>query len=149
MDISRREMAVYGILTAAAAASGLAAARAGSLEAFDVSMAVEEFRKAMTEGDHQVLRDLADPDLSFGEADGRVLSLQGLIDMLNPDGHIYRSITLAQKRLEIVGSIAIERHQLNADAVIAGEHQTLEFEVVEVWQKGDQWRLIVRQAFNS
>ncbi len=116
----------------------------------EVKHSIEAFRKAMVEADPGVILAYSMPELSFGHSNGVVQTREQFAEVVRSKAEDFKRVELTNRRLEIVGDTAIERHHFSADIVYEGKLRNFELEVVEVWRKvDDYWRLFVRQAFKT
>ena len=112
----------------------------------ELKHSIEQFRKGMVEADAGLIRHYSSTNLSFGHSNGVVQTLDEFVDTLESQTEIFKRVALINRNLKVAGRIAIERHHFSADIVYKGELKNFELEVVEVWEKSDHWRLLVRQA---
>ena len=62
---------------------------------------------------------------------------------------IYRSITLSEPSVVIVGNNAIARHIFSAETESDGKASSARVGVLQVWLKQDgRWKLLARQAYS-
>ncbi len=115
----------------------------------EVLAAVESFRRAMVEANPEEIIARAEPNLSYGHSNGFIQTREEFAETVRSGAEIFKRIDLTNKRLQVVGDRAIERHHFSADIVYKGKLVNFELEIVEVWKKTDKWRLLVRQAFSA
>jgi ketosteroid isomerase-like protein len=145
MQFTRRGIAysvaipVAGFISAAVAQSGEEAA---------VNQAIEAMRKAMVEGDRAKLEALVADQLSYGHSAGVIENKQQFLDVIASKKTTYKSITLVEPTVTVVGNNAIARHIFTAEFETDGKPGTARVGVLQVWAKQDAtWKLLARQAF--
>lgn len=147
MSISRRHIALAG---AALALSPLVAlpAQAQGGDAAAVAAAVEALTKAMLAGDRAGLMAVTHERLSYGHSAGRIENRQQFIDPLANKTSIFRSITLSDQTIDVVGDDAIVRHVMRGESESNGRVNPVNIGILQVWKKqADGWKLLARQAF--
>ena len=145
MRITRRHLAA-----AATVALGLAAlpAYAESADELAVRKAIEDLTKAMVAGDKAALESLVSDALSYGHSSGRVENKAQFVDAIASKRTVFKSITLGDPTLAVVGNNAIARHTFSAEVVANGQASSPKIGVMQVWVKdGGNWKLLARQAF--
>jgi ketosteroid isomerase-like protein len=147
--MNRRDITITGALTVGSAVLGLAATKAASAcETDDILAAVEEYRKAMVEGNGAHLLEMSSDDLSFGHANGVVQTKVEFVKTVVDKAEIFNSIKLYDHAIHSAGDLAIARHTFDADLMYQGKNLQLVLSIVQTWRKEDgRWRLFVRQAF--
>ena len=148
MEFSRRDFAL-------AAASGMSAAallpRDGHAQGNDeaaVNQAIEDLKKAMLAADQAALEGLVADQLSYGHSGGVVESKAQFVNVIASKKTVYKSITLSEPSLVVVGNNAIARHIFSAETESDGKAATARVGVMQVWLKQDgRWKLLARQAF--
>lgn len=116
----------------------------------EVNHSIEAFRRAMVEADSGVILAYSMPELSFGHSNGMVQTREEFAEVVRTKAEDFKRVDLTNRRLNIVGDTAVERHHFSADIIYEGRLTNFELEVVEVWKKvDDYWRLFVRQAFKT
>jgi ketosteroid isomerase-like protein len=61
---------------------------------------------------------------------------------------VYKSITLSEPSVAVVGNNAIVRHIFSAETESDGKAASARVGVLQVWQEqGNRWKLLARQAF--
>ena len=113
----------------------------------ELKHSIEQFRRGMVEADAGLIRRFSSPKLSFGHSNGEVQTLDEFIETLESQVEVFKRVDLINRNFKMAGKIAIERHHFSADIIYKGELKNFELEIVEVWEKSDHWRLLVRQAF--
>jgi ketosteroid isomerase-like protein len=121
--------------------------RAQSPEATTVEQADETLRKLMINPDRTALERLFADQLSYVHSDGRVQTKAEFVDALVNEKSVFKSITLSEQTISLVGDIAIVRHRFAADAISNDVPAQPRIRVLQVWQKqSGGWRLLIRQA---
>ena len=147
MKHSRR--VALGTISALAAASLLprhAHAQAGDEAA--VNQAIEDLSKAMLAADQSALEGLVADQLSYGHSGGVVESKAQFVNVVASKKTVYKSITLAEPTVTVVGNNAIARHIFSAETESDGKPASARVGVMQVWVKdGSRWKLLARQAF--
>jgi ketosteroid isomerase-like protein len=147
--MNRRNIAWGGTVAAIAVAAGaISIAPALADDTGDVLGAVEEFRKAMVDGNGARLLELSHDDMSFGHAGGVVQTKVEFVKTVVDKVEVFHSIKLYDHSIKVSGDLAIARHTFDAFIMYQGKDQNFLLQVVQVWKKQDgRWRLFVRQAF--
>jgi ketosteroid isomerase-like protein len=148
--MNRREISVASALTLGTALVGLAVAAtpASACETDDILAAVEEYRKAMVDGNGARLLELSADDMSFGHANGVVQTKVEFVKTVVEKSEIFNSIKLYDHKIHATGDLAIARHTFDADLVFQGKNLQLVLNIVQTWKKEDgRWRLFLRQSF--
>ncbi len=147
--MNRRDMAWGGTLAAIAAVAGTV----GSTEALadatgDVLAAIEEYRKAMVDGNGARLLEMSDDAMSFGHANGVVQTKVEFVKTVVDKVEVFHAIKLYDHNIRVAGDLAIARHTFDADVFFQGKDQNFLLSIVQTWKKDDgRWRLFVRQSF--
>ena len=145
MHFTRRGIA-YSVAIPVAAFISAAVAQSGE-EAAD-NQAIEAMRKAMVEGDKAKLEALVADQLSYGHSAGVIENKQQFLDVIASKKTTYKSITLVEPTVTVVGNNAIARHIFTAEFETDGKPGTARVGVLQVWAKQDaHWKLLARQAF--
>jgi hypothetical protein len=151
MHITRRYLAVAGAL----ALSGLGLLRSSSTvaESADeaaVAQAIEALRKAFFDQDKTQLEALCADQLSYGHSDGRVENKVQFINGVMTRKAIFKSLTLSDHTIAIVGTDAIARHTWASESETDGKLTSTKIGVLQVWQKqGGSWKLLARQSVRT
>lgn len=147
MQLSRRRVALAGV----AVLVGVSASRAGYAQQSDeaaVNQAIEDLRKAMVAADQAGLEALVADQLSYGHSGGVVESKAQFVNVVVSKKTVYKTITLSEPSVSVVGSNAIARHVFAAEFETDGKPGTARVGVLQVWTKQDgRWKLLARQAF--
>ncbi|HEY8513062.1 MAG TPA: nuclear transport factor 2 family protein [Cyclobacteriaceae bacterium] len=117
---------------------------AQSKEEKAVAAAVERLRQAMLDGDRAALESLTAPELSYGHSNGLIEDKKAFVDALATGKSDFTEINLVNQTITVAGNVAIVRHELHGQA----NSGPVKIGILLVWQgKGDQWKLVARQAF--
>lgn len=149
MTFARRCVAAAGTLAFGAMSLMHAApSLAETADEIAAAKAIEDLRKAMVEADKAKLDALTASDLSYGHSAGVLETKAVFIDAIASKKTIYKSITLLEPSLKVVGDNAIARHIFTAETESDGKAASARVGVLQVWQKqGGAWKLLARQAF--
>ena len=149
MTLHRRHLGFAGAATLAVMASGIggaALAQAGDEAA--VAKAVEAFREAMHKADKAAFEKLCADELSYGHSGGRIETKAEFIAASTSGKTTWKSITLSDTSVKVVGSNAIARHKLTGETLSEGKTNAINIGILMVWAKqGADWKLLARQAF--
>jgi len=147
MTMNRRHMALAGAALALSPLAALPTQAQGS-DAAAVAAAVEALTKAMLAGDRAGLMAVTHERLSYGHSAGRIENRQQFIDPLANKTSIFRSMTVSDQTIDVVGDDAIVRHVLRGEAESNGRVNPVNIGILQVWKKqADGWKLLARQAF--
>ncbi len=147
--MNRRKLGWGGSLALLAVVAGAA----GSTEALadstgDVLSAIEEYRKAMVDGNGARLLEMSADDMSFGHANGVVQTKVEFVKTVVDKVEVFHKIKLYDHSIRVSGDLAIARHTFDADVFFQGKDQNFLLSIVQTWKKEDgRWRLLVRQSF--
>lgn len=147
--MNRRNLGWGGSLALLAVVAGAA----GSTEALadstgDVLAAIEEYRKAMVDGNGARLLEMSADDMSFGHANGVVQTKVEFVKTVVDKVEVFHKIKLYDHSIRVSGDLAIARHTFDADVFFQGKDQNFLLSIVQTWKKEDgRWRLLVRQSF--
>lgn len=116
--------------------------------ATQVAAATEQLRKAMVDGDRQVLESLAAGQLSYGHSGGHIDDKKEFVEKIAGGQSDFLSIELSEQTISISGKTAIVRHILSAKTHDRGKDPAdIRLRIILVWQKqGGSWKLLARQA---
>jgi ketosteroid isomerase-like protein len=143
MTINRRQFALAG-----AVAFVVSDAFAQPAETKAVEAAIEEMNKAMLAADAAKLAALTSEQMSYGHSAGRIETKAQFMDIVAGKKTLYKSISLADASVAVVGNNAIARHIMSVDTEAGGKPASAKVGVMQVWVKdGDGWKLLARQAF--
>ena len=114
-----------------------------------VGRALEASRKAMLAGDAAQLGALCMDELTYGHTSGLLQTKAEFIaDIAGRTA--WKSITFSDISNCVVGDTAISRYTFTGENSTDGKTNPVKFSTVMVWKKqGEQWKLLVRQAFNK
>jgi ketosteroid isomerase-like protein len=147
MKLSRRRAALAGL----AALTGVLLSRASNAQGSDeaaVNQAIDDLRKAMLAADQAGLEALVADQLSYGHSGGVIEPKGQFINVIVNKKTIYKSITLSEPSVTVVGNNAIARHIFSAETEADGKPGSARVGVLQVWTKQDgRWKLLARQAF--
>jgi len=148
MSITRRDLAAVGALALVAAAPPLA--HAESTDEAAVKQAIDDLTKAMLTADKAKLEMLVADQLSYGHSGGVVQNKAEFVGVIVDKKTVYKSITLSEPTVAVVGNDAIARHVFTADVEANGKPNSVKLGVLQVWVKdGGRWKLLARQAFKT
>jgi len=138
-------------LAGLAALAGASMPRASHSQGGDetaVSQAIEDLRKAMLAADQAGLEASVADQLSYGHSGGVIESKGQFVNVIVSKKTIYKSITLSEPSVTVVGNNAIARHIFSAETEAEGKPGSARVGVLQVWTKQDgRWKLLARQAF--
>ena len=148
MKLTRRCVAAGGVLTYATVARLVRDAQAQGGDEAAVNQAIEDLRKAMMAADKAGLEMLVADQLSYGHSGGVIETKEQFIAVIANKRTVYKSITLSEPSVAVVGNNAIVRHIFSAETESDGKAASARVGVLQVWQKqGNRWKLLARQAF--
>jgi ketosteroid isomerase-like protein len=147
--MNRRDMSMASAFALGTALMGMAAATpASACDTDDILAAVEDYRKAMVDGNSAHLLELSHDDMSFGHANGVVQTKVEFVKTVVERSEVFHAIRLYDHQIHTVGDLAIARHTFDADLTFQGKDLNLVLGIVQVWKKEDtRWRLFLRQSF--
>src|SRR5882724_8986593 len=149
MSITRRHLAAAGALALAAASLPITA-HAESADEAAVAKAIDDLNKAMMAADKAKLEALVSDQLSFGHSGGRIETKKDFIDVVAGKKTIYKTITISEPTVSVVGNNAIARHIYAVETESNGKPGSAKVSVMQVWVKdGGTWKLLARQAFRT
>jgi len=151
MRITRRHLAAAGALALAALPTITpTTARAESADEAAVRKAIDDLSKAMLAADKAKLEALVADQLSYGHSAGRLETKKEFVDIIAGKKTIYKSITLNEPTVSVVGNNAIARHTFVVETETDGKPSQAKVGVMQVWVKdGGNWKLLARQAFRT
>jgi ketosteroid isomerase-like protein len=148
MRLSRRYLILAGACALAAGALLQAESPAQGGEEAAVTQAIEDLRKAMLAADRAGLEGLVADRLSYGHSGGVIESKAQFVEVIADKKTVYKSITLSEPSVVVVGNNAIARHIFSAETESGGKASSARVGVMQVWVKeGSGWKLLARQAF--
>lgn len=128
--------------------SNYAQTKSVSKEETAVANRVEAFRKALIDPTESNLKALTSKDLSYGHSSGVLEDQKVFIKKLLSGESDFVTIEFQNQSIQIVGDVAIVRHNLAAHTKDSGVEKDIKIGNVLVWQKQkNKWLLIARQAF--
>jgi len=128
--------------------SNYAQTKSVSKEETAVANRVESFRKALIDPTESNLKALTSKDLSYGHSSGVLEDQKVFIKKLLSGESDFVTIEFQNQSIQIVGDVAIVRHNLAAHTKDSGVEKDIKIGNVLVWQKQkNKWLLIARQAF--
>lgn len=128
--------------------SGLAQNSSNSNDEIAVASRVETLRQAMIDADGSKLKELTSSGLSYGHSDGHFENQTVFIGNIVSGASDFVTIEFQNQTIEIIGNVAIVRHNLAAHTKDVGVDKDIKIGIMLVWQKQNkQWFLIARQAF--
>ena len=145
MRITRRYLAAAGTLALAAMALP---GHAESADEAALRKAVDNLGKAMTAADKATLEAVVSDQLSFGHTSGRVETKAEFVGAVVAKKPIYKSITIGDPTISVVGNNAIARYTAAVDLESRGKEIAIKVGVMTVWVKdGGTWKLLAHQSF--
>jgi ketosteroid isomerase-like protein len=148
MRLSRRYVVLAAACALAAGTLLQSESRAQGGEDAAVTQAIEDLRKAMLAADRTALEGLVADRLSYGHSGGVIESKAQFVDVIADKKTVYKSITLSEPSVVVVGNNAIARHIFSAETESGGKASSARVGVMQVWVKeGSGWKLLARQAF--
>lgn len=113
----------------------------------NVTVAVEQLRKAMIDGDSMALEKIVSGKLSYGHSGGHIDDKKEFVSKLASGQSDFVTIELKDQTISISGKVAIVRHTLNAITNDNGKPGEVHLFVLLIWQKQKgSWKLLARQA---
>ncbi|MBK5277676.1 MAG: nuclear transport factor 2 family protein [Bacteroidia bacterium] len=114
----------------------------------EIASLVETLRKAMIDADKSTLENLAAAELSYGHSGGKIETKVEFMEAIISGKNDFKTITLSDQTISIVGNVAIVRHAFAAEVINNGSLQTPKIGVLLIWKKQqNKWLLLARQAF--
>ena len=153
MELSRRDLAVAGVLALAATSLGAMslvgpalAADAGDEAA--VKRAVEEMRAAYIKQDKAALESMSAPQLTYSHSDGRIQDKAEFIKGVMDRKATVKSLEYPDLKIQVAGDTAIVRHLFVQDSELDGKTTNTKIGVMQVWHKqGGGWKLLARSSY--
>lgn len=113
-----------------------------------VAARVEVLRQAMIDADGKKLKELTSGGLSYGHSSGNIQNQAVFIEKIVNGESDFVSIEFQNQTIEIVGDVAIVRHNLIAHIKDGGVDKDIKIGIILIWQKqNNKWLLIARQAY--
>ncbi len=149
MNLTRRNVTIAGIVSASAALMTTAmSADAVACETDELLKSIEDYRKAMVDGNGARLLELSSDSMSFGHANGVVQTKVEFVKTVVDKLEVFKSIKLYDHNIKVAGDQAIARHTFEASLIFQGKDLDLTLSIVQVWNKEEgRWRLLTRQSF--
>jgi ketosteroid isomerase-like protein len=149
MNMNRRKLAFAGAVAAGAALLNVGlSTNAMACDTDDVLKAIEEYRKAMVDGNGARLLELSSDNMSFGHATGAVQTKVEFVKTVVDKVEIFHAIKLYDHNIQVNGDQAIARHTFDAKITWNNKDLDLVLGVLQVWRKEEgRWRLFARQTF--
>jgi hypothetical protein len=145
MRVTRRTLA--GALALATLSLPMST-HAESADEASVKKAIDDLTKAMMAADKARLEELVSDQLSYGHSGGVVQNKADFVGVIVGKKTLYKSITLSEPIVNVVGNNAIARHTFAAEVEADGKPSSPKIGVLQVWVKdGGAWKLLARQAF--
>ena len=145
MRITRRYLAAAGALTLATASLP---GHAESADDAAVRKAIDNLVKAMTAADKLALEAVVSDQLSFGHSSARVETKAEFVGNILDKKPIYKSITIGDPTISVVGNNAIARYPVAVELDSEGKEISLKLGIMTFWVKdGGTWKLLAHQSF--
>lgn len=120
---------------------------AQTTEVKEVATAVENFRKAMVDGDSTQLSMLTSDSITYAHSNGMVQHKPEFIHSFTSGATDFVTMDLQDQTTQIFGNTAIVRHTLIAQTNDNSKPGNVKLKILLVWQKQKgKWLLIARQA---
>ncbi|PKB16106.1 nuclear transport factor 2 family protein [Flavobacterium sp. 5] len=128
--------------------SGLAQNNFLSKEKMAVAARVETLRQAMIDADGNKLKELTSEGLSYGHSSGNIQNKAVFIEKIVSGESDFVSIEFQDQTIEVIGDVAIVRHNLAAHTKDGGVDKDIKIGIMLIWEKQkNKWLLIARQAY--
>jgi hypothetical protein len=112
-----------------------------------LTLAIEQFRKAMIDADIPSLEKLVSDNVSYGHSSGAVDDKKEFLEKLRSGRSDFVTLELTDQTIRISGRAGIVRHKLHAKTNDSGKAGVVNLLVLLVWQReGGGWKLLARQA---
>jgi len=113
-----------------------------------VAARVEMLRQAMVDADGSKLKELTSSSLSYGHSSGNIQNQAAFIEKIVNGDSDFVTIEFQNQTIQIVGDVAIVRHNLLAHTKDGGLDKDIKIGIMLIWQKEkNKWLLIARQAY--
>lgn len=120
---------------------------AQSKEEKEVASAVENFRKAMVDGDSTQLSMLTSDSITYAHSSGLIQHKPEFLHSFASGSTDFATMDLQDQTIQIFGNTAIVRHTLVAQTNDNNKPGNIKLKILLVWQKQKgKWILIARQA---
>lgn len=128
--------------------SGFAQEKTTNKSEAEVALQVEALRQALINPEVNQLKGLTSKDLTYGHSSGLVQNQDAFIEKLVNGESDFVTIEFQNQTIEIMGDVAIVRHNLAAHTKDSGVEKDIKIGIMLVWQKQkNKWLLLARQAF--
>jgi hypothetical protein len=115
-----------------------------------VKQAIDDLTKAMLAADKARLEALVSDQLSYGHSSGVIQSKAEFVGVIADKKTVYKTITLSDSSVTVVGNDAIARHTFAGEVEAGGKPSSPKLGVLQVWVKsGGSWKLLARQGFTK
>jgi hypothetical protein len=112
-----------------------------------VANAVDQLRLALLDPTEARLAALVADSLSYGHSNGKIEDKAEFMRALLSGESDFKSMTLSEQRISVVGDVAWVRHVLQGEISSKNVPATLNLSVLLVWvYQKKEWRLLARQA---
>jgi ketosteroid isomerase-like protein len=152
MELSRRDLAVAGVLALGAASLGavglIAPALAESGDEATVKKAVQEMRTAYLDKDKAKLESMTLPQLTYSHSDGRIQDKAEFIKGVMDRKATVKSLEYPELTVAVAGDTAIVRHLWVSETELDGKTTNTRIGVMQVYKKQDGgWKLLARSSY--
>ena len=145
MGVTRRYLAAAGALALALMSLP---GHASSEDEAAVRKAIDDLVKAMTAADKAALEAVLSDQLRFGHSSGKTDTKAELVSNILDKKPIFKSITVGDHTISVVGDKAIARYNVDMETDMGGKALSAKRGVMTVWVKdGGTWKLLVHQSF--
>lgn len=108
---------------------------------------IEKLRLALIDPDAATLSSLTANELTYAHSTGLVEDKAAFIQALVSGKSDFKTITLSDQRIQLLGKTAVVWHKFAADIVDNGNAASVKLIILTVWhQQKDGWKLVARQA---
>ena len=147
MELSRRDLAVTGIL-ALGAVSLIGPALAESGDEGAVKKAVDDMRTAYLKQDKAALESMTLPQLTYSHSDGRIEDKAKFIEGVMNRKATVKSLEYPELTVAVAGDTAIVRHLWVSETELDGKATNTKIGVMQVYKKQDGgWKLLARSSY--
>ena len=147
MELSRRDLAVTGIL-ALGAVSLIGPALAESGDEGAVKKAVDDMRTAYLKQDKAALESMTLPQLTYSHSDGRIEDKAQFIKGVMDRKATVKSLEYPELTVAVAGDTAIVRHLWVSESELDGKVTNTRIGVMQVYKKQDGgWKLLARSSY--
>lgn len=118
-----------------------------SAQTVAVEQAVSDLKELLINPTEAGLKAISHPKLTYGHSSGRMENQTEFVEALVSGRSDFKTITLKNQQIEIIGKTAWVRHELEADIVDGGNPASIKLKVLLIWVKEKNgWKLLARQA---